>query len=733
MKKQLLTIFGLTTFVFGSFAQHDSQKLMPCGTFDAMEEAFKVNPALKKQYEANQIQFETAYQQALIAKKSNLKTTATIYTVPIVFHIMGAQNITDQVIMNFVSGVNRDYAKLGTDTGSINASFKNLYVDAQIQFALAQKDPLGNCTNGIIRHNSDSPYWNQTSPNYAYTGTGTNRWPPNKYLNVYIVDCIASSTYTCPVTTGAYLGGYTYLPGSTPYTTNGNMGDAIVYLKSLLGQSNPNDSRTLSHEIGHWFNLSHTFGSTNNPYFDPSNPPTTAATCGNDNVADTPPTGGYFSYCPTTYSLDCTTLPNIENIMDYASCPRMFTQGQVTRMRTAITSATAGRNNLWTAANLLATGITTGYTCTPIADFTANKLAVCAGNTFTYTNLSQVGTSGGLSWAFQGGNPATSTSTSQVVSYATPGTYSVSLTATNTSGSNTMNKTSYVNVINGAGGATVPVISDFEGATLPSSITVQNGNVGSVTWAQNTATGGNSTLKSIYINNASATSTGGNLDIFQTSVYNFSNTSGITLSYYYAYAKRLATQADTFKIQYSLDCGGSWSNVLGIPTTAVMAAASGGTTTTAFVPTPAQWVLKTISSALLAPLNNKPSVMFRCYFRSDAVVGRSNNIYIDQINLTGTINTVTGITELEKSIDLIIYPNPTHSSSTLDFNILTNQKAKISIVDIMGRVFEENTVISDNYGHVNHTINPNGTLASGVYIVNIEVNNQRISKKIIID
>ena len=730
MKKQLLTIFGLSTFVFGSFAQHADSKLMPCGTFNAMEEGFKANPALKQQHEANQIQFEKAYQQALNANNSNLKTAATIYTVPIVFHIMGNQAVTDQVIINFVAGVNRDYAKLGTDTGSINPSFKNLYVDAQIQIALAQKDPLGNCTNGIIRHNNDSPYWNQSSPNYAYSGTGTNRWPTNKYLNVYIVDCIASSTYSCPVTTGAYLGGYTYLPGSTPYTSNGNMGDAIVYLKSLLGQSNPNDSRTLSHEIGHWFNLSHTFGSTNNPYFDPSNPPTTAASCTTDNVADTPPTGGYFSYCsPST--LDCST-PNIENIMDYASCPKMFTQGQVTRMRTALTSATGGRNNLWTTANLLATGITSGYTCTPVADFKANKFINCAGNTFTYTSLSQIGASGGsISWTFPGGSPATSTATSQVVSYATPGTYSVSLTATNSVGANTMNKTSYINVVDGSNGVTAPLLTDFEGATLPSSITVQNNNAGSVTWTQNTTTGSNSTAKSIFINNASATSTPGHIDMFQTSVFNFTGTSNISLSYYYAYAKRLATQVDSFRIQYSLDCGGIWTNIPGVPTTAAMATASGGTTTTAFVPTAAQWISKTIVSGLLPAIVNKPSVMFRFYFKSDPVVGRSNNIYIDQINIVGSI--ATGITELEKSIDLVIYPNPTHSSSTLDFNILNNQKAKIKVVDIMGRVFEENTVISDNEGRVSHTINQNGTLASGVYIVNIEVNNQRISKKLIIE
>ncbi len=734
MKKQLFTLFGIAAIVANSIAQTEKPKMIPCGTFDAMEDGFRADPALKAKYDASQVQFEIAYQQALNANKSVLKTAATVYTIPVVFHIMGPQNIADQVFIDFIANVNNDYAKLGSDTGSVSPLFKSLHKDVEIRFALAKKDPLGKCTNGIINHPTNNTYWAQDAPNYAYSGTGTNIWPTNKYLNVYIVTCITkpasggNPAMTCPTPSGSsYLGGYTYLPGGTPYTANGNMGDAIVYLKSLL---QPSDSRTLSHEIGHWLNLSHTFGTTNNPGIYPCGDPAL-----NDFVGDTPETQGDFGGCPSsagTNSCEPSTNKNVENIMDYADCPKMFTQGQITRMRTAITSATGGRNNLWTAANYMATGLNPTYTCTPVADFKANKVNNCfAGNTFTFTSLSQLGTSGNVSWTFEGGTPATSTASAQVVTYATLGTYSVSLIATNTTSTNTMNKTAYINVVDGTNGLLAPSLSNFDGATLPSSITVTNSNAGSVTWVQNTATGGNTTPKSIFINNASVSNTAGHLDVFQTPIYDFSSTSGVTLSYYYAYAKRLATQADTFRIQYSLDCGGSWTNIIGVPTTAVMATASGGTTTVAFVPTPTQWIAKTIISGLFPAVNGKPSVIFRFYFKSDIVAMRSNNIYIDQINITGNIT--TGISELEKSIGLVIYPNPTPSSSTLEFNILNDQKAKISIVDIMGRVLEKNMKTPDTAGHVNYTINQNGTLASGVYIVNIEVNNQRISKKLIIE
>ena len=156
---------------------------------------------------------------------------------------------------------------------------------------------------------------------------------------------------------------------------------------------------------------------------------------------------------------------------------------------------------------------------------------------------------------------------------------------------------------------------------------------------------------------------------------------------------------------------------------------SGGTTSTAFVPISTQWKQANVSSALLATLSNKPSVKFRFYFRSDATVGSSNNIYIDEINLTGTV----GLNELENMIGLTIYPNPTNASAVVNFIIPGNETSKISVLDIVGRVIEESTTPAINGKNVSYTVNKNGALAKGIYIVNIDVNNQRISKKLIIE
>lgn len=81
---------------------------------------------------------------------------------------------------------------------------------------------------------------------------------------------------------------------------------------------------------------------------------------------------------------------------------------------------------------------------TPAADFTASLTTVNEGETVTFTDIS---TNNPTSWAwtFEGGDPATSTEESPVVTYAEPGTYNVSLITSNVAGISTpVEKTDYI-------------------------------------------------------------------------------------------------------------------------------------------------------------------------------------------------------------------------------------------------------------------------------------------------
>ncbi len=82
---------------------------------------------------------------------------------------------------------------------------------------------------------------------------------------------------------------------------------------------------------------------------------------------------------------------------------------------------------------------------TPVANFSATPLTVTAGQQVSFTDQS-TNTPTSWSWVFTGGTPATSTVKNPVVTYPTAGTYTVSLTATNSAGSNTITKTNYITV-----------------------------------------------------------------------------------------------------------------------------------------------------------------------------------------------------------------------------------------------------------------------------------------------
>ncbi len=81
----------------------------------------------------------------------------------------------------------------------------------------------------------------------------------------------------------------------------------------------------------------------------------------------------------------------------------------------------------------------------PIAQFTANNTSITAGQSVVFTDQS-TNEPTSWSWSFAGGNPSTSTAQNPTVTYTTPGTYQVSLTAANTHGNDTNTKTSYITV-----------------------------------------------------------------------------------------------------------------------------------------------------------------------------------------------------------------------------------------------------------------------------------------------
>jgi lysyl endopeptidase len=81
----------------------------------------------------------------------------------------------------------------------------------------------------------------------------------------------------------------------------------------------------------------------------------------------------------------------------------------------------------------------------PVADFYADKINICAGESITFTSTSSQNPTS-LLWDFPGATPNNSINSNPTVTYSTSGIYNVTLTATNAFGSDSETKTSYITV-----------------------------------------------------------------------------------------------------------------------------------------------------------------------------------------------------------------------------------------------------------------------------------------------
>lgn len=241
-----------------------------------------------------------------------------ITTIPVVVHVVynsAAENISLAQIRSQIRVLNRDFRATNTDKSKVPAPFKGLVADSRIQFALAKKDPQGKPTNGVTRTKTTrTSFGTNDSVKSSATG-GQNAWPTSKYLNIWV----------CQLTGG--LLGYAQFPGGPPAT------DGVVITHTAFGTSGTaaapfNLGRTTTHEVGHWLNLRHIWGDTED-------------CSGTDFVADTPNAAGPNFGTPSFPRVSCSNGPNGDmfmNYMDYVDdvAMFMFSTQQVARMQATL-------------------------------------------------------------------------------------------------------------------------------------------------------------------------------------------------------------------------------------------------------------------------------------------------------------------------------------------------------------------------------------------------------------
>lgn len=427
---------------------------------------------------------------------------------------------------------------------------------------------------------------------------------------------------------------------------------------------------------------------------------------------------------------------NINNYMDYSSCTYMFTQGQVDRMRATAESPIAARNQLWQTSNLVATG-TDGATypaCTPSTDFYASRYYICEGSSVVFTpNVLNASVGAGATtyaWSFPGGSPATSGASSPTVTYANSGIYDVTLTVTSAGNSSTVTKPVFIEVSENYADVPYSYQEGFENATDFYSLwDINDLDQNSKTWWRTNEThySGSNCIKMNGYYNYEA-----DVDQLVSPQYNCSFLSGVTLNFRLAAATTATTAIDMndqLQVWSSNDCGATWNSRViykgGFGATNPLL--NNGYHPEDFVPTAgssSQWELKTISipGTVLGP---------KMRFKFEYTTGwESNNIYIDDINIMGTV----GIDEsILGTANVSLYPNPANQTATLAYHLEKKGDVKIELVDVLGKKLMDVNHNGQLEGDYTVEISKNDLkLNNGIYFVKMTIDQTAITKKLII-
>lgn len=673
-----------------------------CHQHVQMNEILK-DPQMAASWKQSQKQLDQELKQYMDAKaKGDVPGKGIVYRVPVVFHVLhngGSENISREQIINCMQIWNRDFRRLNADADNVHADFQGMPSDVEIEFVLATKAPDGTCFSGITRTVSTETYSGNGTAQRNAVANGNDvyqgNWPSNKYLNVFVCQNIGGAA------------GYSNYPNN--FGTDMRWGIFVLHnYVGAIGTSSPNASRTMTHEAGHWLNLPHVWGNSNNPGL--------ASNCSQDDgVQDTPECIGV-----STCNLSSNTCSgdnsywgtdkrdNVENYMDYSYCSKMYTPGQVARMRAAIQSTTGGRNNLWTPANIAATGADSNFVLCK-AEFEASTRVVCTGSTVNFSDLSYNSVSG-WNWSFPGGSPATSTSQNPTVTYSTPGTYAVTLTSTDGGTSQTTTKTNYITVL--PGGSILPYAESFENYTVLDQTTFwKPATLGTAeTWELYTSDGATGT-KSLRIHNYN--SGAGNQHILNSGNFDLSNLGTnevVTFSFKYAYKKRNSSNNEILRFKVSSDCGEFYS----VRKTISNNSLSSEVSSSEYTPVAGDWVQVHVPNITSNYFINNLQTQFE--FTSD----NGNNFYLDDINFYRGDQNSLGLENLESVSDVTVFPNPADELVNLQFVAPTAGTVVIEVRDITGKLVETQTIKAQ--AGTNLVLFDTNAYANGMYMMNIRAN-----------
>jgi len=296
-------------------------------------------PASYMRCTVDRVEDETRFERWMQTRKTNViaGTESEVYKIPVVVHLLhngdalgDGFNFSADRVKGQIKTLNEDFRRKGGTPGFNTDPHGG---DSRIEFVLAQVDPHGNPTNGIDRVDMKQVQIGPQPNDPIQMWAAYSYWNPEQYLNIWVVAISESHPW--------YVLGHASfpisdLPGLPKTEARELLADGVQIDAFSFGQGAVNNNpdfdkgRTLTHEIGHFLGLLHTFS------------PTQQCDDYTDYCDDTPTIPVATAGCPATKPAACDGRPAmIENYMDgsFDACMNLFTKDQISRMRTVLNNS----------------------------------------------------------------------------------------------------------------------------------------------------------------------------------------------------------------------------------------------------------------------------------------------------------------------------------------------------------------------------------------------------------
>ncbi|HLN52959.1 MAG TPA: PKD domain-containing protein [Lentimicrobium sp.] len=314
----------------------------------------------------------------------------------------------------------------------------------------------------------------------------------------------------------------------------------------------------------------------------------------------------------------------------------------------------------------------------------------------------------------------TSTSQNPVVQFNGTSSYTVTLSASNVNGSNSITKEEYVYI----GGMSLPFAENWEtGGLQPNGWEVVNPD-NLVTWdiySIPTDTGVNKAARMNFFNYNVAP---GRRDQLISPTFNLEGLNSAYLGFEYAYIRRYQT-TDSLNIYLSYDCGNTWTKIANYGEDGTGIFETHPIETTEYIP-------QSIDDWCNAPENPVCNIIDISQYVGhkdvkimfETVHRRGNNLFIDNIFVSQTIKVKEN--QLPEFKGISLFPNPGNNV----FQLMSEQyieNPKVQIFTASGKMIFTQTYTSGQEWSVN-----TGMLPAGVYLFKIVSAENIIEKKLIV-